>query len=106
MARGLSGLATVAATAPFVGMTGTVWGIFNSFPGCGGEKWTCMAAIVERLSESIMPAAFGLAAAITASWGYKYLRARMVDFDIEMRNAARDLPESLDASARAQQEIP
>jgi hypothetical protein len=30
----------------------------------------------------------------------------MVDFDIEMRNAARDLPESLDASARAQQEIP
>ena len=37
---------------------------------------------------SIMPAAIGLAAAITASWGYEYLSARMADFDIEMRNAA------------------
>jgi biopolymer transport protein ExbB/TolQ len=73
----------------------TVWGLFNSFPGCGGEKWTCMAAIAERLSESIMPAAIGLAAAITASWGYEYLSARMADFDIEMRNAACDLPDSL-----------
>ncbi|MGA2593479.1 MAG: MotA/TolQ/ExbB proton channel family protein [Bryobacteraceae bacterium] len=46
MARRLGGLGTVAATAPFVGMIRTVWGIFNSYPGCGGEKSACMAAVV------------------------------------------------------------
>jgi biopolymer transport protein ExbB/TolQ len=55
----------------------------------------CMAAIAERLSESIMPAALGLAVAIVASWGYKYLSARMSEFDIEMRDAVRDLPDYL-----------
>lgn len=91
----MCGLGTVAATAPFVGMIGTVWGIVNSFPGCGGEKSTCMAAVAELLSEAIMPAALGLAVAITASWGYQHLSARMADLDIEMQNAARDLPEYL-----------
>jgi len=92
MAGGLCGLATVAATAPFVGMIGAVWGIVHSFPGCGGEKSMCMAAIANLLSESMMPAALGLAVAIIASCGHKYLSARMADFDIEMRNAVQDLP--------------
>ena len=95
MARGLCGLATVAATVPFVGMIGTVWGIVNSFPGCGGEKSTCMAAVADLLSESLMPAALGLAVAITASWGHKYLSAQLADFDVEMRNTVRDLPDCL-----------
>jgi biopolymer transport protein ExbB/TolQ len=99
MAHDLYGLATVAATAPFVGMIGTVWGIVNSFPGCGGEKSACMAAVAELLSESIMPAALGLAVAITTSWGYKHLSARMAEFDIEMRNAVRDLPDYLASCA-------
>jgi len=93
MARGLRGLATVAATAPFVGMFGTCWGIANSFPGCGGEKSTCMAAVAALLSESIMPAALGLAVATTASVGYKYLSGRMAGFDLEMSDAVRDLPD-------------
>jgi biopolymer transport protein ExbB/TolQ len=92
MARGLCGLATVAATAPFVGMIGTVWGIINSFPSCGCEKSALMAAIADLLSKSMMPAALGLAVAITASWGHKYLSARMAGFDIEMRYAVQDLP--------------
>jgi biopolymer transport protein ExbB/TolQ len=92
MARGLCGLATVAATAPFVGMIGTCWGIVNSFQGCGGNRSTCMAAVAALLSESIMPAALGLAVAITASWAYKYLSGRMAGFDAEMQDAVRDLP--------------
>ena len=95
MARGLWTLATVVATAPFVGMIGTVWGIANSFPGCGGERSACMGAVADLLSKSMMPTALGLAVAITASWGHKYLSARMADFDIEMRNAVRDLPDYL-----------
>jgi biopolymer transport protein ExbB/TolQ len=92
MARGLRGLATVAATAPFVGMFGTCWSIVNSFTGCGGEKSTCMAAVAALLSESIMPAALGLAVATTASVGYQCLSGRMADFDLEMKEAVRDLP--------------
>jgi biopolymer transport protein ExbB/TolQ len=92
MTRGLCGLATVAATAPFVGMIGTCWGVVNSFPGCGGNKSTCMAAVAALLSESIMPAALGLAVAITASWGYKHLNGRMADFDAEMQDAVGNLP--------------
>ena len=95
MARGLYGLATVAATAPFVGMFGTVLGIFNSFPGCSGDRATCMAVVADRLSQSMVPAALGLAVAITASSSHKYLAARISDFDIEMRNAIRDLSDSL-----------
>lgn len=98
MARGLSGLATVAATAPFVGMFGTVAGIFNSFPGCGADKATCMAAIVNLLSLSMVPAALGLAVAITASSGYKHLSARLANFDAEMENAVRDLSQYLATS--------
>jgi len=71
MARRLGGLGTVAATAPFVGMIGTVWGIFNSYPGCGGEKSACMAAVVDLLSKSMIPEAFGIAVAIIASWGHE-----------------------------------
>jgi biopolymer transport protein ExbB/TolQ len=92
MARGLCGLATVAATAPFVGIIGTVCGIVNSFPSCGCEKSAVMAAIADLLSKSMMPAGLGLAVAIIASCGHKYLSARMADFDIEMRNAVQDLP--------------
>lgn len=95
MARGLRGIATVAATAAFVGMFGTCLGIINSFVGCGGDKATCMAAVAALLSESIMPTALGLAVATTASVGYKYLSGRMAEFDLEMRDAVRDLPEFL-----------
>jgi biopolymer transport protein ExbB/TolQ len=100
MARGLRTLGTVTATAPFVGMIGTVWGIFNSFPGCAGESSMYMATVAELLSKSIMPAGLGLAAAIMTSWGHKYLSARMADFDIEMTNAVRDLPDYLRGGQR------
>jgi biopolymer transport protein ExbB/TolQ len=92
MGRGLSGLATVAATAPFLGMFGTVVGIVNSFVGCDGEKSVRLAAVVNLLSQSMIPAAYGLALAIVASWGYKHLSARLSEFDREMCKAVSDLP--------------
>lgn len=84
--NGLWTLATVAVTAPFVGMIGTVWGIVNSFPGCGGERSTCMGAVAELLSQSILPTAAGLLVAIPAFWCYRYLSARVADFDCEMKD--------------------
>ena len=98
MGRGLSGLATVAATAPFIGMIGTVLGIFNSFPGFDGEESAIMAAIAERLSNSMMPTALGVAVSVTAFSGYRYLSAQMPDFNCEMRNAVLDLASYLSVS--------
>jgi biopolymer transport protein TolQ len=95
MARGLDGLATVSATAFFVGTVGTLWGMMNSFVGCGGEKSACMAAVVALLSESLIWCAVGLAIAVTASSSHKYLTARLDDFDMEMQNAVREMPDCL-----------
>ncbi|PWU06997.1 MAG: hypothetical protein C5B51_11050 [Terriglobia bacterium] len=92
MARGLSGLATVGATAAFVGVFGNLLGIFNSFSGATGEKTTMMAAIARSLSEATWPTAFGLAVAVTALLGYRYFTGRLADMDAEMRDAIIELP--------------
>jgi biopolymer transport protein ExbB/TolQ len=97
MARGLDGLATVAATAPFLGLFATVFGIIGSFRGCDGSRASCMGALAEWLSQSMIPAALGLALAILASAGHKHLRDRLAGFDIDMQRAARSLPDYLAA---------
>jgi biopolymer transport protein ExbB/TolQ len=89
MARGLDGLATVAATAPFLGLLGAVSGIFGSFRGTTGPKLNIMAAMANDLSRSMIPLALGLAVATLASAGYRYLHSCLADFDIEMSHAAR-----------------
>jgi biopolymer transport protein ExbB/TolQ len=89
--RGLNSLATIAATAPFLGILGTVPSIVGSFVGCGGEKWTCLAAVVLNLSNAIVPTALGLLVAIPALWCYKHLSSRVEAFDLEMDGASLDL---------------
>jgi biopolymer transport protein TolQ len=91
MKRGLNSLASIAATAPFVGVFGTVLGIFNTFRGFGTEKSTIMAWTAKYLSDAMVPTALGLAVAIVASCFYKSLQARLENFDIEMKNASLEL---------------
>ncbi len=64
--RGLSVLATIGATAPFVGLFGTVWGIMNSFIGISREHTTNLAVVAPGIAEALLATAFGLAAAIPA----------------------------------------
>src|SRR4051812_31414340 len=87
MARGLYGLATVASVAPFMGMLGVLQGIFDSFRYGSGEKTALMALYFGGLSDAMIPAALGLAVAITASWGYQHLTAQLAAFDCEMHAA-------------------
>ncbi len=47
-------------TVPLLGLLLTVFGMINSFIGCGGERSICMAAVVERLARSIVPASWGI----------------------------------------------
>jgi biopolymer transport protein ExbB/TolQ len=88
MIRGLNGLATVSSVAPLVGLFGTLLSIVNSFVGCGAAKSTCMAAVFERLSESLLPTVLGFLVALPALLGYKYLSSKAEAFDLEMENAS------------------
>ncbi len=63
---GLPILATVGATAPFVGLFGTVWGIMNSFSSIAAAKDTSLAVVAPGIAEALLATAIGLAAAIPA----------------------------------------
>lgn len=65
-ARGTGVLASVGATAPFVGLFGTVWGIMNSFVGISKAHTTNLAVVAPGIAEALLATAFGLAAAIPA----------------------------------------
>ena len=66
MARGTGLLATIGATAPFVGLFGTVWGIMNSFIGISKTNTTNLAVVAPGIAEALLATAFGLVAAIPA----------------------------------------
>ena len=70
--NGLTMLATVGATAPFVGLFGTVWGIMNSFIGISKSQTTNLAVVAPGIAEALLATAFGLAAAIPAVIIFNY----------------------------------
>ncbi|MBV9564738.1 MAG: tonB-system energizer ExbB [Bradyrhizobium sp.] len=63
---GMGLLATIGATAPFVGLFGTVWGIMNSFIGISKSQTTNLAVVAPGIAEALLATAIGLAAAIPA----------------------------------------
>jgi biopolymer transport protein ExbB len=97
--RGTGLLATIGATAPFVGLFGTVWGIMNSFINISKEHTTNLAVVAPGIAEALLATAFGLAAAIPAVVIYNMFarsiagyRARLGDISAQMlRLASRDL---------------
>jgi len=99
MIRGTGILATIGATAPFVGLFGTVWGIMNSFIGISKQQTTNLAVVAPGIAEALLATALGLVAAIPAvvmynmfsRWvaGYRALNA---DASAEiLRIVSRDL---------------
>ena len=77
IARGTGMLATIGATAPFVGLFGTVWGIMNSFIGISEAHTTNLAVVAPGIAEALLATAMGLIAAIPAVVIYNYL-VRMI----------------------------
>jgi biopolymer transport protein ExbB len=63
---GMGTLATIGATAPFVGLFGTVWGIMNSFIGISKSQTTNLAVVAPGIAEALLATAIGLVAAIPA----------------------------------------
>jgi biopolymer transport protein ExbB len=73
IARGTGVLATIGATAPFVGLFGTVWGIMNAFIGISEAHTTNLAVVAPGIAEALLATALGLIAAIPAVVIYNYL---------------------------------
>jgi biopolymer transport protein ExbB len=72
MRQGMAILATIGATAPFVGLFGTVWGIMNSFIGISKAQTTNLAVVAPGIAEALLATAVGLVAAIPAVIVYNY----------------------------------
>ena len=91
MKKGLSTLATIGATAPFVGLFGTVVGIINAFKGMATTGSGGIGAVAGGIAEDLVTTAFGLFVAIPAVWFYNYFQNKTDLLGIEMANASSEL---------------
>ena len=88
-------LATVGATAPFVGLLGTVWGIYHALMGIAGAGQVSIDKISGPVGESLIMTAAGLAVAIPAVLGYNILGRFIGRIEADLEGFARDLRELL-----------
>jgi biopolymer transport protein ExbB len=115
MAQGTGLLATIGATAPFVGLFGTVWGIMNAFIGISKSHTTNLAVVAPGIAEALLATAIGLVAAIPAVVvynlfarsiaGYRALLSdasaavlRHVSRDLEKRQNGIEIPDAIPAA--------
>ena len=89
--KGLGGLATIGATAPFVGLFGTTVGIINAFQGMTAGETTGLAAVAGGISEALVATAMGLFVAVPAVWMYNYFTTKIDSFVVEMDNSSSEL---------------
>jgi biopolymer transport protein ExbB len=89
--EGLDFLATVGSTAPFVGLFGTVWGIYNALVGIGVAGQASIDKVAGPVGESLIMTAFGLFVAVPAVLGYNWLVKRNKTAMEEVRSFSADL---------------
>ncbi len=89
--RGLSGLATIGSTAPFVGLFGTVVGIIDAFQTIYSAKEVGLGAVAAGISEALVTTAIGLFVAVPAVWMYNYYSTKIKTFNVEMENSSSEL---------------
>ncbi len=88
--RGLGVLATVGATAPFVGLLGTTMGVVNAFTGMAAAGSGGLSAISAGIAEALITTAFGLLVAIPAVWLYNYFVNKIEYVGMEIQYAAKE----------------
>ena len=89
--RGLSSLATIGSTAPFVGLFGTVFGIIHAFEKMNEQGSPGIANVAGGIAEALYTTAFGLLVAIPAVWMFNYFNNRIGGFTVEMKNSSEEL---------------
>ncbi|MGZ5269432.1 MAG: MotA/TolQ/ExbB proton channel family protein [Ramlibacter sp.] len=86
-------LATVGSTAPFVGLLGTVWGIYHALTGIATAGQISIDKVAGPVGESLIMTAAGLAVAIPAVLGYNIFGRRIGRIEADLEGFARDLRE-------------
>jgi biopolymer transport protein ExbB/biopolymer transport protein TolQ len=89
--KGVSSLATIGSTAPFVGLLGTVIGVISAFQGIAATGSGGIGSVSAGISEALVETALGLVVAIPAVWFYNYLTGRIEYFNVEMDNSSSEL---------------
>jgi len=91
ISRATGVLATIGATAPFVGLFGTVWGIMNSFIGISKSHTTNLAVVAPGIAEALLATAFGLAAAIPAVVIYNVFARSIAGYRAQLGDASAEV---------------
>jgi biopolymer transport protein ExbB len=91
ISRGTGVLATIGATAPFVGLFGTVWGIMNSFIGISKSHTTNLAVVAPGIAEALLATALGLAAAIPAVVIYNVFSRRIANYRAALSDTSAEV---------------
>lgn len=89
--RGLNTLATIATSAPFIGLFGTIAGIINAFRGMAETGSGGIGAVSQGIAEALVTTAFGIGVAIIALWCYNFLTTRIEVYNAEMSNTASEI---------------
>lgn len=90
-------LASVGATAPFVGLLGTVWGIFHALVAMSGQQQVAIGEVSGPVGEALVMTAAGLAVAIPAVLAYNVLGRQIARIEAELEGFARDLRDRFSA---------
>jgi biopolymer transport protein ExbB len=89
--KGVASLATIATTAPFIGLFGTVIGIVNAFSGMAQTGSGGIAAVSAGIAEALVTTAIGIGVAIPAAWMFNHFQGVLERFQVEMSNSASEL---------------
>jgi biopolymer transport protein ExbB/TolQ len=89
--RGIGNLATIATTAPFVGLFGTVVGIIHAFEKISGAGGGGVDAVSQGIAEALVATALGLLVAIPAAWMFNHLTHRIERLGVEMANSSSEM---------------
>ena len=89
--RGVGSLATIATTAPFIGLFGTVVGIINAFRGMATTGSGGIGAVSAGIAEALVTTALGLFVAIPAAWMFNYFTNKLDRLNVEMANSSSEL---------------
>jgi len=91
MTRGINLIASVGATAPFVGLFGTVWGIMDSFIGISRSQATNLVVVAPGIAEALLTTAMGLAAAVPAVLIYNGFTRSITGYRAQLADASHAL---------------
>jgi len=97
---GLSLLATIASSSPYVGLFGTVWGIMSAFIQIGADKQATLAQVAPGIAEALIATAMGLFAAIPAMIAFNFLTRSVERLETRYHTFAEELTGIIDRGLR------